>query len=382
MIKIRHDMKVAIASCIHPATIGGLAAYQRELSSGLQSFSRIHGQSISVQHLPMNQPDNRGSLKRSSSGLISHSTTRGPLLRFADTLSRVMNLQPSWKSAVNAVDVLHFVGTGRDITRHPLWRESREADVPFTVWPAVHPENCGDEAFEVQFFQEAQAVFCQSDHERAHLISRGVAADKLIRCGLPPMCPADGNGTRLRSKLEIGMRPSVLFVGRRDAGKGYPALLDAWPLVMRQCPDAVLLLAGPGDVDEARLVKISPESVRDLGCPSEQEKADAYAACDLFCLPSAYESFGIVYVEAWSYGKSVICGTAPASRELVEQGVTGVWADQQPQQLAHALLRLLMFPDQRHRIGLAGLRHQLMNFTTERMVSAHLQAWQMAVPNF
>ncbi|MCF7787571.1 MAG: glycosyltransferase family 4 protein [Prosthecobacter sp.] len=373
-------MKIAIASHVDQVTVGGLAAYQRELASGLQSFSRINGEPLSVQQLPMNPDDNSSSMKRAR--WVNQLASRGPLMRIADTLSRVMNYHPSWTLAVNTADVIHFIGTGWEITGHPLWREAGEAEVPFTVWPSVHPENCKDEAFDLQLYQEAEAVFCQSDHELEHLISRGVAASKLIRCGLPPMCPANGNGTRLRSKLGIGMRPAVLFVGRRDAGKGYPALLEAWPLVLRQCPDAVLLLAGPGDADEAMLANISPENVRDLGCPPEQEKADAYAACDVFCLPSAYESFGIVYVEAWSYGKPVICGTAPASRELVEHGVTGVWADQQPQQLSHSLLRLLMYPDLRHRIGLAGLRHQLVNFTTEQMVGCHLKAWKITAPKY
>lgn len=374
-------MKIAIASHVHPTAVGGLAAYQRELVAGLQSFSRINGEQLSVQPLQMNPNDNSGGgLKRSR--WVSQLASRGPLLRLADSLSRVMNHHPSWTLAVNTADVLHFIGTGSEITGHPLWREAREAEVPFTVWPALHAENCAEETFDLPLYQEAEAVFCQSDHERELLISRGVSSDKLIRCGLPPMCHPNGTGTRLRSKLGIGMRPAVLFVGRRDEGKGYPALLEAWPLVMRQCPDAVLLLAGPGDADESRLAKISPENVRDLGCPSEQDKADAYAACDVFCLPSACESFGIVYVEAWSYGKPVICGTAPASRELVEHGVTGVWADQQPQQLSHSLLRLLMHPDQRHRIGLAGLRHQLMNFTTEQMVGGHLKAWKITAPKY
>jgi glycosyltransferase involved in cell wall biosynthesis len=195
------------------------------------------------------------------------------------------------------------------------------------------------------------------------------------------MCLENGDGPRLRSRLSIGDRPSVLFLGRRDVGKGYPALLDAWPLVLQQCPNAVLLLAGPGSSDEPRISKISPSNIRDLGCPSEQEKADAYSACDIFCLPSAHESFGIVYVEAWSYGKPVICGTAPASRELVENGVTGVWADQQPEQLAAGLLRLLMHPAQRLAIGQAGLAHQQRHYTTAQMVACHLKAWNIASPN-
>ncbi len=386
-------MKIAIASRIHPASIGGLAAYQRALASGLQSFSRIEGHFLSVQHIQAGDLNDANALKWPSSELlpqatwkkqqrwVGHLASRAKLLPFADTLSRLMNHHDSWKSAIAGVDALHFVGTGWDIIGYPLWREAREARVPFTVWPAVHPQSWGDDAFDVRLYQKADAVFCQSEHERAHLLARGVNEEKLVLCGLPPMCPNNGQGGELRARLEIGSRPAVLFLGRRDEGKGYPALLDAWPIVLRECPDAVLLLAGPGDVDEARLSRISPDSVRDLGCPTEQEKADAYAACDAFCLPSAHESFGIVYVEAWSYGKPVVCGTAPASRELVENDVTGVWADQQPRQLASSLLRLLTNPEHRLRLGLAGLRHQLTRYTTEQMVGSHLKAWQIPALN-
>lgn len=41
-----------------------------------------------------------------------------------------------------------------------------------------------------------------------------------------------------------------------------------------------------------------------------------------------------------------------------------------------------MHPDQRHRIGLAGLRHQLVNFTTENMVGGHLKAWKITAPKY
>ncbi|MGV3660603.1 MAG: glycosyltransferase family 4 protein [Prosthecobacter sp.] len=383
-------MKVAIASCIHPASVGGLAAYQRELAAGLQTFRSVNGHFLSVQHVSDKPAENlswptaelmpRADWKRQH-GLMTRIASRKPLVRFADKLSRVMNNRPSWKSAVTGVDALHFVGTGWDIIGYPLWREARRAGVPFTIWPAVHPQAWGDDAFDVRLYQKADAIFCQSDHERDHLAARGVPVEKLVRCGLPPMCHTTGNGPVLRQKLELGERPSALFLGRRDKGKGYPALLEAWPLVLEKCPDAVLMLAGPGSADEARLAKIPAQSIRDLGCPPEQEKADAYAACDVFCLPSAHESFGIVYVEAWSYGKPVVCGTAPASRELVENEVTGVWADQQPQQLAASLLRLLTNRAHREALGAAGLRTQLQHYTAESMVGCHMKAWKGASAN-
>ena len=107
------------------------------------------------------------------------------------------------------------------------------------------------------------------------------------------------------------------------------ALVLRYPkLVLQAFPEACLLLGGPGDPCHDELSKLPHGSFRDIGLASERTKADALAACDVFCLPSSHESFGIAYVEAWSYGKPVICGTAPACRELVDNGKSGLWADQ------------------------------------------------------
>lgn len=382
-------MKIAIASRIHPASVGGLAAYQRELAAGLQSHLRISGHFLSVSEMNVDEATLQWparpllSLSRwkKQHRWVSHLASRQPLLKVADTLSCALNAQPSWRCAIAGADVIHFVGTGWDVIGYPLAREARRAGVPFTIWPAVHPKAWGDAAFDVRLYRKANFVFCQSAHERAHLASLGVPLEKLVVCGLPPMCHKHGDGDGLRARLRIGTRPAVLFLGRRDTGKGYPALLEAWSLVLRQKPEAVLMIAGPGAAEPSLLAGLPTDSVRDLGCPDEEQKADAYAACDAFCLPSAHEAFGIVYVEAWSYAKPVICGTAPASRELVEDGVTGIWADQQPQQLASRLLQLLMNPGHGAELGLAGLRRQLMHYTTGHMVSIHAQAWASTLPN-
>ena len=372
-----------ILSINDPAQTGGLASYQRQLALTMSElglpgwFGYLQTTNCGPTHevtwhktklatrLPWKM------LRQIFFKLASRPALHGAL----EVLAGNALSEHSLKSALSGLGQLHFVGTGWDFIGLAAARLARKKGMGFTIWPAVHPGAWGDDQIDVRLYSQADAVFCQSEYERIHLATLGVPESKLVRCGLPPMCRADGDGTRLRSRLMIGNRPAVLFLGRRDAGKGYPALLDAWPLVLQWCPDAVLLLAGPGGADAAKIAQIPAENVRDLGCPSEQEKADAYAACDIFCLPSAHESFGIVYVEAWSYGKPVLCGTAPASRELVENGVTGVWADQQPQQLAAGLLRLLMHPAERNRIGQAGLAHQRQNYTTALTTACHLQVW-------
>lgn len=223
-------------------------------------------------------------------------------------------------------------------------------------------------------------MFCQSRHESRHLAALGLPEPQTAISGLPPMCREDGDGQSLRARLGIGDRPAVLFLGRRDEGKGYPALLTAWPEVVRKHPGAVLLLAGPAEPGENATPDLPADSFRDLGVPDEIEKAGAYAACDVFCLPSAHESFGIVFVEAWSYGKPVICGTAPATREWVRDGVNGRWATLDASVLSARILELLADSGLRQRLGSAGREFQQSTLTWESVVNIHLKAFGLPRP--
>lgn len=280
--------------------------------------------------------------------------------------------------AAAGVGAMHFVGTGWDFLGFPVKAAASSIGAKFTILPAVHPLSWGDDAIDIRLYRKADRVFCLSDYEKCHLAKRGVPEEKLIRCGLPPMCRNDGDGRRFRIGIEIAERPAVLFIGRRDKGKGYPALLDAWTLVVKQVPDAVLVLAGPGDSDPVRLAAIPSDSVRDLGIADELEKANALAATDVFCLPSAHESFGIVYLEAWFYGKPVICGTAPASRELVREGETGLWSDGSPASIAAGIVALLGNGALRNRLGEAGRTLQQSEYTRDSALATHVASFGMA----
>jgi glycosyltransferase involved in cell wall biosynthesis len=278
-------------------------------------------------------------------------------------------------------DAVHFVGTGWDFSGFAVKGLAHHIRTPFTVWPAVHPYSWGDDVIDVRLYRQADTVFCQTSVEADHLVQKGVERGRISICGLPPSVATNGDGTALRERLGIGARPTVLFMGRRDEGKGYPALLRAWSLVLASVPDAVLILAGRGGEEYEQIVQQLPiKSVRDLGVVDDSTKADALAACDVFCLPSAHESFGIVYVEAWSYGKPVICGTAPACRELVEDGVTGLHATQDPGDLAAKLVVLLSDAQSAQRMGNSGAEIQRRRFTAEGMLRAHLSAWGSTSP--
>ncbi len=344
--------RAVIGAATAPNYIGGLGSYQRGLAATLEEFG-VEGAFLSIfpehptlgfSETPMPWPVKFGSDPRTWTklgGAMLRMAARPwlhPMLEFV--ISTV--LPPNFLSKlVGKVDWIHFVGTGHDYIGFALLLLARKRGVRFTVWPAVHPRGWGDDVLDVRLYKKADAVMCQTFFERRHLTELGVPENSLRVCGLPPMCLGDGNEDAIRRELELGTCPCVLFLGRRDEGKGYFSLLAAWPIVLQEFPEACLLLGGPGNPPSETLAGLPHDSYRNLGLASERTKADALAACNLFCLPSSHESFGIAYVEAWSYQKPVICGTAPACRELIEDGKSGLWADQNPANLAAKIKRLL-----------------------------------------
>ena len=386
-MKASERNRVIIVSGMAPYYVGGLDSYQRFLACALGEYFGIEGifLVLKTEH-PQFQPGETVpwpveilATRRSWAGaqkLLFSMASRPVLHPFLERLVFWLVPPRSLERIAGSVRWMHFVGTGWQFFGFALLRWARRRGIRFTIWPAVHPRSWGDDAIDVRFYSGADGVFCQSNYEKGHLASLGVPERVITHCGLPPMCRMDGDRERFRADhcLTENM-PAVLFLGRRDDGKGYPALLEAWPLVLQKCAQAVVLLAGAGGSEFRNLLAaLPPASFRDLGMPDETVKAGALAGCDVFCLPSAHESFGIAYVEAWSYGKPVICGTAPACREMIEDGVTGLWADQDPASLANTILSLLQQPELRKRLGREGQARQQRDFTPESVARIHLQA--------
>lgn len=87
---------------------------------------------------------------------------------------------------------------------------------------------------------------------------------------------------------------------------------------------------------------------------SNQEKADALSACDVFCMPSMSEILPTVYLEAWSYGKPVVGGHADGLPELIEDNHAGIAVPQRSDDIAKALLRLIQNPELGQQMGRSG----------------------------
>jgi phosphatidyl-myo-inositol dimannoside synthase len=233
---------------------------------------------------------------------------------------------------------------------------ARAEGIPFLVSPYVHPGQSGDDPENIDYYNRADIVFALFEPDRRKLIDLGVEAEKVRISGLVPLLPESSDPSRFRARHGLGNKPVVLFVGRHDEFKGPRALADAAPRIWQTCPNVHFLFAGPADFAAQRwLAEFRDERIRYLGVINEQEKADAMAACDLFCMPSRYEVLGAVYLEAWSYGKPVLGGTAYGLHELIEGNGAGLVVEQDPQLIAARVLELIQDEDRRRRMGERGL---------------------------
>lgn len=108
-----------------------------------------------------------------------------------------------------------------------------------------------------------------------------------------------GDGAAFRERRGLH-GPLLRYAGRRDASKNMPLLLaylrEYWA---RRGTPLTLLLTGRDPLDLPPSLR---EIVLDLGDADAQERADAYAAADLFVHASTYESFSIVLMESWLQG--------------------------------------------------------------------------------
>lgn len=129
-------------------------------------------------------------------------------------------------------------------------------------------------------------------------------------------------------------RPRIMFLGRfEESRKGLGILLEAMPRIVSKFPQVELLIAGGGSVDNlverlrqaglTHAIGLGPSqaNVRILGRVSDEDKARALSASDIYIAPNTGgESFGIVLVEAMAAGAAVVASDIPAFVAVGQNG--------------------------------------------------------------
>lgn len=154
------------------------------------------------------------------------------------------------------------------------------------------------------------------------------------------------NNIPLRPRLPDGS-PKILFLGRMDRRKGAPNLIQAFPEVRKEFPDARLIIVGMGpDSEQCRTLAYRlgiAAAVHFAGFIPKAEIPGYYAACDIYCSPAhGGESFGIVLLEAMAVGTPVCCSRIPGYEDVVQDGYNGLLFDpREPHDIAQTMIRAL-----------------------------------------
>jgi glycosyltransferase involved in cell wall biosynthesis len=147
---------------------------------------------------------------------------------------------------------------------------------------------------------------------------------------------------------EYGMPPDASIVGvvaRLEHEKGHRTLLEAWPRVLAQVPDAYLLVVGEGHL-RADLEQLAADlgiADRVVFVGRRDDIPAVTAALDVAVLPSYREAQGIVVLEAMALSRPIVATRVGGIPEMIEDGVSGLLVPpHDAPALAAAIARLLV----------------------------------------
>jgi phosphatidyl-myo-inositol dimannoside synthase len=256
------------------------------------------------------------------------------------------------KTLMKDVDVVHsLAGNYLGWTAQAA---AQELNIPFVCTPFVHPHQWGDDARSIEYYQQSDAVIGLLKSDRDYLESIGVCEEKLHTIGVSPDLPPTADPISFRQRHGLGQYPVVLYTGRMMPQKGAQALLNATEKVWAQNPEVRFVLIGPHTAESTHWFDNIDSRIQYLGKVSNQEKADALAACDVFCMPSMSEILPTVYLEAWSLGKAIVGGHAEGLPELIEGNHAGIAVSQNTDEIATALLKILQNSELYQEFGRSG----------------------------
>jgi len=243
----------------------------------------------------------------------------------------------------------------------PLYKQ-----IPMSLFEAI---------FAKRILNAASRVLVRAPQLTRRLEEMGVDPAKMIvtPSGVRREELEEASGKEFRQKYCVGGH-LILYLGRLHPMKGPQYLIRALPEILSRIPDTTLILVGPDHQGyRSHLEKIVSDlnvskNVRFTGpIYDAQEKMQAYAACDVFCLPSGYEGTSQSIFQAMAQGKPVVATNAGGIPFQVNHGIEGLLVPYgDPKAISSSIIRLLEDQNLARRMGKAG-RRRVERFCYDRL---------------
>ena len=175
-----------------------------------------------------------------------------------------------------------------------------------------------------------------------------------------------------RIKTPRNKYPTIGVVGRLTKQKGIDYLINAIPLVAKRYPDLKVLVVGSGEEkvglkDLAHKLGVS-DRIQFLGY--QKNIADFISRMDIFILPSIWEGFPYVLLEAMLLKRPIIATNIFGVSEIIENGKSGVLVKpRDSQDIANAIVDLVSNRAKALQIGDNAYKRVITNYTLEKTIS-------------
>lgn len=176
----------------------------------------------------------------------------------------------------------------------------------------------------------------------------------------------------VKARYGIGpMDQTVLFMGRLSVQKGPDLLVEAIPRLLSFYPATKFVIAGEGymrgDLERRAHELGVAHAIRWLGRLDPGRHAELMKACDIVCVPSRNEPFGIVVLEAWAAGKPVVASEVGGPGELIWHTINGLKIYPNPDSIAWGLGTAFTNWDWARRMGRYGRADAETKFTWDKI---------------
>jgi len=238
---------------------------------------------------------------------------------------------------------------------------ARDAGVPWLVtvhateygrhqgWVDKHPQS-HIHAVERRMVRDADRVITCSHYMRRHVADVFRIPAKKVTAIANGIDPSDlqtvADLPRLRARYAQPDERLILLVGRLVYEKGFHLALDALPGLIARLGKVRFLIAGSGTAEaelkeQAQRLGLMPHGTF-IGWTGDEELHSLYRIADLCLVPSIYEPFGLVALEAMASGCPCIVADTGGLREVVPHDEVGLrFRAHDPEALAEVAIRVL-----------------------------------------
>ena len=235
-----------------------------------------------------------------------------------------------------------------------------------------------------EFMRKCQHIVIPSESMRSILVNDYGLVDRftVIPTGIDTTPYKKANGSALRSQWNWGDDKIIISAGRLAEEKNWVTLLEAFAIAQKTQPNIRLVLLGDGPQVEA-LRRLAAEleiveRVTFVGKVPFEEIPNYLKAADLFAFASITETQGLVTLEAMAAGLPIVAVDASGTRDILEHGKQGFLTQNDPNDLANGIVKLVENSSLMGKFKSAALRTS-RTYDNHRLARKMLKVYEQAI---